>query len=229
LSDFIRMELALAGFTEIIPLILCSHDENFAHLRKADSGQEAVILANPKTVEYQVVRTSLLPGVLKSIHHNRKHALPIKVFEVSDVVFKDVTQERCARNERHVCVAFCGKTSGFEVIHGILDRLMQMLAVPLLTGASATASQHKGYFIREAADNSTYFPGRCADIYLSAPKAPSAAEPQPHFTEIAPQDTQGPNVLQTVGTFGIVHPEVLKNFEISYPVSVLEFNLEPFL
>ena len=32
-----------------------------------------------------------------------------------------------------------------------------------------------------------------------------------------------------VGQFGIVHPEVLQHFEISYPVAALELNLEPFL
>ena len=32
-----------------------------------------------------------------------------------------------------------------------------------------------------------------------------------------------------VGIFGIVHPEVLGNFEVPYPVAALELNLEPFL
>lgn len=31
-----------------------------------------------------------------------------------------------------------------------------------------------------------------------------------------------------IGTLGILHPSVLENFEISYPCSALEFNLEPF-
>ena len=43
-----------------MPLILCSHDENFAWLNRTDDRNTAVKLANPKTAEYQVVRTSLL-------------------------------------------------------------------------------------------------------------------------------------------------------------------------
>jgi hypothetical protein len=31
-----------------------------------------------------------------------------------------------------------------------------------------------------------------------------------------------------VGSFGIVHPEVLEAFEIPFPVSALELNLDPF-
>jgi phenylalanyl-tRNA synthetase beta subunit len=34
---------------------------------------------------------------------------------------------------------------------------------------------------------------------------------------------------KTVGIFGIVHPKVLKNYDIDFPVSVLELFLEPFL
>lgn len=33
---------------------------------------------------------------------------------------------------------------------------------------------------------------------------------------------------QDIGQFGIVHPEVLEGFDIPYPVSALEINLEPF-
>jgi phenylalanyl-tRNA synthetase beta chain len=32
-----------------------------------------------------------------------------------------------------------------------------------------------------------------------------------------------------VGEFGILHPTVLKNFDLPFPVSALEFNLELFL
>lgn len=35
-----------------------------------------------------------------------------------------------ARNERRFCAFYYAKTSGFEVIHGMLDRLMQLLKVP---------------------------------------------------------------------------------------------------
>lgn len=127
LSDIVRLEAAMAGWSEVMPLILCSHDENFAHLNRSDDGKTAVRLANPKTAEYQVVRTSLLPGLLKTIRENKHHSVPIKIFEVSDVAFKDLSLERKSRNERHFAAAWYGKSSGFEVVHGLLDRIMLML------------------------------------------------------------------------------------------------------
>ncbi|KAJ3130440.1 hypothetical protein HK098_000005 [Nowakowskiella sp. JEL0407] len=195
LSDIVRKELALSGFTEVLPLILCSHDENYAFLRKPDT-KDAVRLANPKTIEYQVVRTSLLQGVLKTIQCNKHLPLPLKVFEVSDVVFKDDSRERRSRNQRNMCALYCSKTSGFEHIHGILDRVLAMLNVPVVQ-----PGEKNGYFIKESS-NPTFFPGRSADVYFN-------------------------NIV--IGSFGIVHPIVLKNFEIPFPCSAVEINIEPFL
>jgi phenylalanyl-tRNA synthetase beta chain len=150
LADIVRMEAAMAGWSEVMPLILCSHDENFAWLNRKDDGTTAVKLANPKTAEYQVVRTSLIPGLLKTIKENKHHSVPIKVFEVSDVAFKDMTLERKSRNERHFAAAWYGKTSGFEVVHGLLDRVMLMLKSAFLTHEEGLEGTHvDGYWIEE--------------------------------------------------------------------------------
>lgn len=49
----------------------------------------AVHISNPKTLEFQVCRTTLLPGILKTIAANKKMPLPLKIFEISDVILKD--------------------------------------------------------------------------------------------------------------------------------------------
>ncbi|KAF7721278.1 phenylalanine--tRNA ligase subunit beta [Apophysomyces ossiformis] len=207
LSDHVRKELAMAGFTEVATLALCSHDENFKFLNRVDDKQTAIKLANPKTIEYQVVRTSLLPGVLKTIHSNKKLALPIKVFEVSDIGLKDETRERRTKNERRVCAAYMSKTSGFEVIHGLLNRVMEMLNTSLIS----KDSRDLGYWIKES-DNATYFPGRSADIHL-------------RYVDSETNERKEAKI----GTFGVLHPTVLNSFELSHPTTTLEFNLEPFL
>ncbi|CDH55733.1 phenylalanyl-trna beta subunit [Lichtheimia corymbifera JMRC:FSU:9682] len=207
LSDHVRRELAMSAFTEVAPLILCSHDENFKFLNRVDDNTTAIKLANPKTAEYQVVRTSLLPGVLKTINSNKKLPLPIKVFEVSDIGLKDESRERRTRNERHVCAAYMSKTSGFEVIHGLLNRLMEMLNTHLV----AKDGNALGYWIQES-ENPTYFPGRSADIHL----------------RYVNEET-GERKQEIVGSFGVLHPTVLENFELTHPTTALEFNLEPFV
>lgn len=152
LSDIVRIEAAMAGWSEVMPLILCSHDENFAWLNRKDDGNTAVKLANPKTIEFQVVRTSLLPGLLKTLRENKSHTVPMKIFEVSDVAFKDSSLERKSRNERHFSAAYYGKTSGFEVVHGLLDRVMAMLKSACIVGEEGVenaAISDSQYWIEE--------------------------------------------------------------------------------
>ncbi|KAJ5106581.1 Phenylalanine--tRNA ligase beta subunit [Penicillium angulare] len=208
LSDIIRVEAAMAGWTEVLPLILCSHDESFAWLNRKDDGNTAVKLANPKTQEFQVVRTSLLPGLLKTIRENKSHTVPMKIFEVSDVAFKDVTLERKSRNERHFAAAWYGRTSGFEVVHGLLDRVMAMLKSAFIIGEEGlenSATAESQYFIREL-DNPTYFAGHAATIHA----------------RIGGKE-------HVIGQFGILHPTVLEKYDLKLPVSTLEINIEPFL
>ena len=209
ISDIVRVEAAMAGWSEVMPLILCSHDENFGYLNRADGGKTAVRLANPKTAEYQVVRTTLLPGLLKTLRENKHHTLPIKIFEVADIVLQDLSLERKARNERHFGAAFCGKSSGFEVVHGLLDRMMLMLKSAFVAFEEGLNSKgalgDSSYWISEL-DSPTFFEGHAANIHLRV--CGKAA---------------------VIGQFGILHPAVLEKFDLRYPVSVLEFNVEQLL
>lgn len=52
----------------------------------------------------------------------------------------------------------------------------------------------------------TYFPGHAASVHVN----------------IGGKD-------QVIGSFGILHPTVLENFDLKYPVSTLELNIEAFL
>ncbi len=209
ISDILRRETAQAGWLEVMPLILCSHDENFAFLNRVDDGKTAVKLANPKTVEYQVVRTSLVPGLLKTIRENRRHSLPIKVFESSDVCFKDDALEVRAYNQRNWVAVYAGKQSGFETVQGLLDHVMKMMRVSFVIKSQPETYKNaeKAYYIKEN-NSPTFFPGRGADIYFRSSK------------------TSG---FKVIGQIGVLHPDVLNKFEIPYAASSVEINAEVFL
>ncbi|KAM4693652.1 phenylalanine--tRNA ligase beta subunit [Discoglossus pictus] len=158
LTELLRQDLAAAGFTEGLTFALCSVEDIADKLGVPVSSTNAVHIANPKTAEFQVARTTLLPGLLKTIAANRKMPLPLKLFEISDVVMKDPTADVGARNHRHLCAVYYNKNPGFEVIHGLLDRIMQLLAV------SPSRYQIK------AAQDPAFFPGRCAEIVADGHK-----------------------------------------------------------
>jgi len=196
-TDLLRQEVAMAGYTEVLTLSLCSREENFKFLNRVDDGS-AVSIANPQTLEFQVARTSLLVGILKTVSHNSNLPIPIKVFEISDVVLKSDKKDVGATNKRNLCAVYCGHTSGFEIIHGLLDTVMISLNVPW-KGASKTDS--KTYELKPSS-NPTFFPGRCADIFVGD---------------------------QKLGTLGSIHPDVLGHYEIPFPCAAVELFIEPFV
>ena len=67
-------------------------------------------------------------------------------------------------------------------------------------GIKGDHDANMGYEWRKAEDM-TYFPGRHADILLNGIK---------------------------IGGFGVLHPDVLGNFDIANPVTALELSIEPF-
>lgn len=161
LSDQLREHIAQAGFTEVLTFALCSRDDVSVKLRQKMESIPAVHIGNPKTLEFQIARTTLLAGLLKTIAANKKMPLPLKLFEISDVVLKDAKADVGARNQRNLVAVYYNKSPGFEIIHGLLDRVMQLLQVPL--------DKKAGYCI-QAADNDTFFPLRCADVMLRGTK-----------------------------------------------------------
>jgi phenylalanyl-tRNA synthetase beta chain len=197
-SDLLRHAVAESGFTEALTFTLCSIPDVADKFGKKIENIPAVHIANPKTQDFQIGRTSLLPGLLKTIASNQGTPLPIQLFEVSDVILKDPTRETGSRNERRLCAVFYNKTPGFETIHGLLDRVMTLLKVPY----NENKSNDKGYYLNNQNEDSAFFPGRHAQVIVSG---------------------------ENIGIVGVLHPNVIEQFGLKLPCSVLEINIEPFV
>ncbi|CAK5008834.1 unnamed protein product [Aphanomyces euteiches] len=204
LGDQLRDEISRAGYIELLTHGLCSHDENFKFLQRKDDGESAVVLSNPATIEFEVVRTTMIPGVLKTVQNNKGMSFKdgLKLFEVSDVVVLDKASDVGAKNIRRLCALYTGQTDGFEIIHGLVDRVMQLIGVKCILEEDHDRDNY--YAIVPSADP-TFFEGRCADIV---------------WTRAGQADTK-------LGTFGVLHPQVLNNYELLYPASVVEMDIEP--
>jgi phenylalanyl-tRNA synthetase beta chain len=235
-GDLLREEIGRAGYTEVLTHGLCSIHDNFTALRCPVREDLAVSLSNPANIEYQVIRTTLLPGLLKTFQHNKSASFSngFKLFEISDAVIIDrenvVTDTVVgARNVRKLAAAYAGPTSGFEIIHGLVDRIMTLIEVGPEASYVATSGKkssatgagdeeqyrisREGWFYTiaplhydgDAHESKMYFPGRAAQVLLTKPNCEKKIR---------------------IGTFGILHPAVLKNFDIKYPCSVVEIDLE---
>ncbi|KAK4413309.1 Phenylalanine--tRNA ligase beta subunit, cytoplasmic [Sesamum alatum] len=145
-SDLIRTEIAMIGYTEVLTWILCSYKENFTMLNRKDDKLTAAINGNPCSADFEVVRTSLMPGILKTVGHNKDHPKPIKIFEVGDAVLLDESKDVGASNRRHLAALYCGATSGFEN-----------------HGSDRNSGDETGYYI-QSSDEPEFLPGRQARI-----------------------------------------------------------------
>mmetsp|Transcript_7134 Transcript_7134/g.26239 ORF Transcript_7134/g.26239 Transcript_7134/m.26239 type:complete len:597 (+) Transcript_7134:164-1954(+) len=189
-TELLRQEMAMAGYTEMLTFSLCSYAENFSMVNVEDDGNTAVIVGNPRGADFEVLRSSLLPGALKTMGANKDAPVPMKLFEISDVALLDAARDVGARNERRLVGLYCALQGTFEVIHGLLDRVMQVCGVRW--------GEENGYKIVES-HRACFLAGRQVDVVCRG---------------------------EFVGTFGIVHPSVLKNFDIVHPCAALEMNIE---
>lgn len=201
LSELLRQEVAMVGFTEVLTWALLSRAEVFDYLRREDDGGTVVEIGNPATAEFEVCRPTLMGSALKTLGANKDSPLPIRLFEISDVVLLSDEREVGAMNQRHLVAVYCNKESGFEVIHGLLNRVMEVLGLDYEGDKNAAVKKPVGSYSWKPSSEPTFFPGRQAKVYVGE---------------------------REVGIFGIIHPEVLQYYEISYPVSALELNLEAF-
>lgn len=72
-----------------------------------------------------------------------------------------------------------------------------------------------GYCWRPASEtHDAYFAGRQANIYMQSHASSSSSSAQ-EKDELC------------IGKFGVIHPEVLAKFDIPFPVSAVELNIEP--
>lgn len=216
-SDLLRIEISQAGFMEMLTHGLCSTAENFTHLKRPVG--PAVQLSNPANVEYEVVRTTLIPGALKTLAFNESisHKEGVRLFEISDVVLMDDKDDIGARNERHIVALYSSLTSGFEIIHGLTDKIMNAVQIQpeAAYGASSLTREEIEARRRVARPNLCYYVRPCDDpIYFAGMNA-----------EVVLVNSET-NEEKVVGNFGVVHPDVLKSFEITYPCSIVELNLE---
>lgn len=199
IEEKLAAEIAYAGFCQVLTFALCKRADNFATLRRPDDGS-AIAIPESKSTDVETARVSLLANVLRSVASNKALPLPIRVFEIGDVVRKDAAAPVGARNFQNVCAVQCDVNSGFDAIHGLLDRVMLVLGVPTAAAAAAAGDKNKvaPYSLRASHDGA-FIDGLCADVLVGDRK---------------------------VGVIGVVHPDVLAACALDAPCSAFELTLD---
>lgn len=160
LTDLFRNEMSMGGYVEFLTMALLSHKDMFTNLLKNEKDDKTVQILYSKTKEFEYIRSSLIPGILKSIEGNKANQLPFKIFEISDVVLTDKENETGASNRRKLCFAYANTTSAMEVVQGMVDLLMKKIGL-IFNEEKAD----KRYTIKKS-DNPIFFEDRQAEIFI---------------------------------------------------------------
>lgn len=107
----------MKGYTEVLNFMLCSWRENFDMLNHQDGKSEAVVVGNPLSSDFEIVRTRLMPGVLKAGAHNQHHPKPIKIFELGGIMLLDKKNDVGSTNRRQLAALYGDKSSGLQVLY----------------------------------------------------------------------------------------------------------------
>lgn len=196
-SREMREILAGAGLFETMTYSMVDPKDLDRLSLPADSPlRKAVGLSNPISEEQSIMRTTLLPGIIRAIQHNANRDEPnVQLFEWGRVFFDEVGRE-LPREETVLGIGLAGtwrESSWYEAaappvdlfdLKGILEMLFERLDVSWWTRSSSLPFYH---------------PGKQA--------------------EVGGGD-------RSFGSFGELHPEVLAAFDIAGPIVAGQFEVD---
>lgn len=191
------------GLTEVLSYSLTSLDSiNRAQVGTPPAIREHYIhLANPISLEREVLRQSLIPSLLETLRNNSRFRQRMALFEIGRIYLPQAAEE-LPHEPRHLAIALTGPVLpaswhdsdepsqfGWKHLKGILDTLLQRLHVP---GVRLVSGTHP-----------SLHPARTAVLRLA--------------------DTD-------LGIAGEVHPQICEQFDLAAPtVAMLELDLDVLL
>lgn len=146
LSERVRGLMVGLGFTEIMSLPMTTEEDHYARFRMEVPARYPRVM-NPKLKALTVVRSHLMTGVMQALHENRRRPMPLRLFELDNVVHLDDTAPTGAREERRLCFVEAGRDAGYASARAALDSILREL------GAQATYAP---------LDHPSFTPGRAA-------------------------------------------------------------------
>ncbi|MEM1583193.1 MAG: phenylalanine--tRNA ligase subunit beta [Nitrososphaerota archaeon] len=179
IEELVREVMLGLGYTEVMNFTLTNAVDEYEKM--AVKHALHVKLLNPVSSDYTIMRTWILPSLMKTLSHNRGSLYPQKIFEIGDVIEPDPSlPERAARKMRLGCVS-CHAEASYSEIKSICEEILRNLSI--------------GEWKLKPYDQPPFIEGRAAKIIVNSAE---------------------------VGILGEINPQVLENWEITFPVAALE-------
>ncbi len=136
------------GYSEMLNSYLTNEDVNFKKMR-LESKDNYVTIANPKTETLTMLRTWLMPSLLKNLGQSMHDKMPISIFEL-DMAFDLHVNEP---NEKyHLAAVTCNAGVNFNDVKAAFEGLAEKLEIKCEV---------------KKADHKSFIEGRCAGIEVN--------------------------------------------------------------
>lgn len=146
--------------------------------------RDLVKLINPLGEDTSIMRSTMIANMMDVLATNNSHNVEkAHIFECGHVFTPD---DMAGVEETRLCVGIYGDEADFYLLKGIVEKIFQRTGI-------------KNPIFVAQKENTSYHPGRCADVFV------------------------GDKIL---GTIGEMHPEVSENYNISKRVYVAEINVD---
>ena len=154
-------------FSFVSPDIFDKINTNDENLRNA------VVITNPLGKDCSIMRTTLIPSMMDTISYNYNQRTPQgKFFEIAKV-YLPVNGEKLPDERKEICLGMYGNYDFYDM-KGSAESILDALNI-------------KNYEFEAETENTTFHPGRCANIMCQGKK---------------------------IGIIGELHPTVLKNYSV---------------
>ncbi|MCS7117499.1 MAG: phenylalanine--tRNA ligase subunit beta [Thaumarchaeota archaeon] len=129
-EEVLRSLMIGLGFTEVVNTVLLN-SVNLTRFLPPDS-PGPVRLLNPASVEYNSLRTTLIPGLLGNLALNKHNPFPQRLFEIGDVVLYDESKPELTRRALKMACVTSHSQASYTEIKSVYEEVSRFLKINLV-------------------------------------------------------------------------------------------------
>ena len=127
LANVVRQIMIGLGFLETMNFTLTNERVHYEYMRAKP--EDLIKLANPVSIEYTIMRQSLLPGLMKNLADNKSESFPQRLFEASDVGKINKRIETMCERRLHLAAVSSHSTANFTEIKSVAEAFLANLGL----------------------------------------------------------------------------------------------------
>lgn len=170
--NFIKDTLVYNGYSEIYTYSFTGPKVfDKINVPENSSLRKVVTLMNPLGEEHSIMRTTLIPGMLDTIHFNLNHKVgELRLFETGAVYLpKELPLKELPYENKRIAIGLCAESADFYDLKRIIETVFKKLRI-----SEYTFLQDKHF---------AFHPSRCAKVAISNEEIGFAGEIHPDVVE----------------------------------------------